>query len=90
MLLCDLPSDLFQAAVIDLCKTTEKFWQGDNVPAMIRTKVIEMKRKRNALQRHEDQVKQLAEAKRNAVPPPKGFLLPFDIKIPKPGGDDAA
>ena len=73
-LVSDLPDQLFQKAVLDLCKHTGKFWETDNIPAMIREKVEVMKEDRRRLTRVEESRKQIEQWARDAAPMPKEFL----------------
>jgi len=38
----DLDDHLFQKAIVSLCKEKEQWWPTDNVPGMIRARVVDM------------------------------------------------
>ena len=72
-LVVDLPDHLFQKAVLDLCQNTAKFWETDNVPAMIREKVEALKEDDRRMARVEENRKQIEQWARDAAPMPKEF-----------------
>ena len=72
----DLDDDLFQKAIVTLCKEKEQWWPTDNVPAMIRERIKEIKSKERREEAMEVDKVKLIEWKKNASPPPKGFKLP--------------
>ena len=73
-LVSDLPDQLFQKAVLDLCKHTGKFWETDNIPAMIREKVEALKEDDRRITRVEESRKQIDQWARDAAPMPKEFM----------------
>jgi superfamily II helicase len=85
----DLDDKLFQKAVLDMCKNTQKFWETDNVPAMIRERVEAMKEDVRRLDRVEASRKQIDQWAKDAVPMPKNFLKVLKAyNIPETGGEN--
>jgi len=71
-LVADLPDQLFQKAILDLCQNT-KFWETDNVPAMIREKVEALMEDDRRIARVEANRKQIEQWARDAAPMPKKY-----------------
>tara|TARA_R110000782_G_scaffold209138_1_gene297365 strand:+ start:260 stop:529 length:270 start_codon:yes stop_codon:yes gene_type:complete len=71
-----MDDELFQKAIVTLCKEKEQWWPTDNVPAMIRERIKGITAEQNKLKRKlEDDQKQL-EWKRDAADPPKNLKMP--------------
>ena len=70
-LLKDLEHDLFQEAVLEICKEKEQWWPSDNVPGMIRTKLKDIKRIKNKEKRYLEQNTQQQEWQENRSPAQK-------------------
>ena len=86
LLVNDLDQELFLKAVLDICKHTEKFWQSDNVPGMIRAKVISYRSDAKRLENIESNRLQIDQWAKDAVPMPDEFrkgLAAYNIPEPK-------
>jgi len=87
----DMDDELFQRAIVTLCKEKEQWWPTDNVPAMIRERIKGITAEQNKLKRKlEDDQKQL-EWKRDAADPPKNLKMPafYANQIPQLRGENA-
>jgi hypothetical protein len=69
----DLDDKLFQKAVLDMCKHTQRFWETDNVPAMIRERVEAMKEDTRRDERIESNRVKILEWAKAAAPMPEEF-----------------
>ncbi len=72
----DLDDDLFQKAIVALCKEKQQWWPTDNVPAMIRERIKEIKSKERRDEAMEVDKIKLIEWEKNASPPPKCLKWP--------------
>jgi hypothetical protein len=83
-LVSDLDDKLFQKAVVDLCHKTEKFWDTDNVPAMIRQRVEMFKEDTKRIERIDAKAKQIEQWAKDAAPMPEEFRKVLEAyKIPE-------
>ena len=71
-----MDDELFQKAIVTLCKEKEQWWPTDNVPAMIRGKIKEIKVGENKLKRKREDDRRQLEWERDVADPPKNLKMP--------------
>lgn len=89
ILVNDLDQGLFERAILDICKGTEKFWESDNVPGMIRARVQTYKDTDKRLKDMDARKEEFLLLAEQAVPMPEEYrkvLGPYSI--PEPGGEN--
>lgn len=87
VLVNDLDGELFEKAVLDICKHTEKFWESDNVPGMIRAKVMSYKDDVKRLEMIESNRLRIDQWAKDAAPMPEEYRKTLAAyKIPKVEG----
>ena len=71
-----MDDELFQKAIVTLCKEKEQWWPTDNVPAMIREKIKGIKAEQNKLKRKREDDQRQLEWERDVADPPKNLKMP--------------
>lgn len=83
----DLDDRQFKRAVLEMCRETEKFWETDNIPAMIRQRVKLFKDDVDRIERIDAKAKQIEQWAKDAAPMPEEFRKTLAVyKIPEGGG----